>query len=110
VCRNHQGYEMRNDDPDYVRSLERALEAAELEIKGLEGELREQDKILAELQEQLAPTRMGEPYITYSAGQLRQAKVEVLLGALQQIEGLTYKEECEVVIRMMLADAIEKGE
>ena len=40
-----------------------ALEAAELEIKGLEGELREQDRILAEMQEQLAPTRMGGPMI-----------------------------------------------
>jgi hypothetical protein len=54
----------RNDDPEYVRSLERALEAAELEIKGLEGELREKDKILAEMQEQLSPTHMGEPLIT----------------------------------------------
>ncbi len=54
---------MTNDDPMYLRHLEKALEAAELEIKGLEGELREQDKILAEMQEQLAPTRMGEPMI-----------------------------------------------
>ena len=54
---------MTNDDPMYLRHLEQALEAAELEIKGLEGELREQDKILAEMQDQLAPTRMGEPYI-----------------------------------------------
>lgn len=54
---------MRNDDPMYVRHLESALEAAELEIKGLEGELREQDKILQQLQEQLAPTHMGEPLI-----------------------------------------------
>ena len=54
---------MTNDDPMYLRHLEQALEAAELEIKGLEGELREHDKILAEMQEQLAPTRMGEPMI-----------------------------------------------
>ena len=54
---------MTNDDPMYLRHLEQALEAAELEIKGLEGELREHDKILAEMQEQLAPTRMGEPTI-----------------------------------------------
>ena len=54
---------MTNDDSMYLRHLEQALEAAELEIKGLEGELREQDKILAEMQEQLAPTRMGEPMI-----------------------------------------------
>ena len=32
---------MTNDDPMYLRHLEQALEAAELEIKGLEGELRE---------------------------------------------------------------------
>jgi len=98
---------MRNDDPDYVRSLERALEAAELEIKGLEGELREQDKILAELQEQLAPTRMGEPYITYSAGQLRQAKVEVLRTAAEKCGSLSSLEKDFIV---SMADEIEKGE
>lgn len=54
----------RNDDPEYVISLERALEAAELEIKGLEGELREQDKVLQQLHDQLSPTHMGEPLIT----------------------------------------------
>ena len=54
---------MRNDDPMYVRHLESALEAAEIEIKGLEGELREQDKILQQLHEQLNPTHMGEPLI-----------------------------------------------
>ena len=51
---------MRNDDPMYVKHLESALEAAELEIKGLEHEGRERDKILVEIQEQFAPTRMGE--------------------------------------------------
>lgn len=45
---------MRNDDPMYLRHLEQALEAAELEIKGLENELRERDKMLAEMQEQIA--------------------------------------------------------
>ena len=54
---------MTNDDPMYLRHLEKALEAAEIEIKGLEGELREQDKVIAEMQEQLSPTRMGEPMI-----------------------------------------------
>lgn len=54
---------MRNDDPGYVRSLERAIEAAELETKGLEDELREKDKTLIEMQEQIAPTHMGEPMI-----------------------------------------------
>ena len=54
---------MTNDDPMYVRHLEKALEAAELEIKGLEAEARERDETLAEMQEQLAPTRMGEPMI-----------------------------------------------
>lgn len=54
---------MRNDDPDYLAQLERALEAAELEIKGLEAELREKDTVLTEMLEQLAPTRMGEPMI-----------------------------------------------
>jgi hypothetical protein len=62
----------RNDDPEYVRSLERALEAAELEIKGLEGELREQDKVLQQLHEQLAPTHMGEPLIQ----KIRSAQIE----------------------------------
>lgn len=55
---------MRNDDPEYVRQLERALEAAELEIKGLENELREQDEALRVMQEQIAPTHMGEPVLT----------------------------------------------
>ena len=54
---------MTNDDPMYVRHLERALEAAEIEIKGLEAEARERDKVLMEMQEQLAPPRMGEPVI-----------------------------------------------
>lgn len=54
---------MRNDDPMYVKHLERALEAAELEIKGLEGELREQYKVIQQLHEQLNPTHMGEPLI-----------------------------------------------
>lgn len=54
---------MTNDDTMYLQNLEKALEAAELEIKVLEDELRERDKILAEMQEQLAPTRMGEPMI-----------------------------------------------
>lgn len=54
---------MRNDDPMYVRHLEDALAAAELEIKGLEGELREQEKILQQMLEQLNPTHMGEPLI-----------------------------------------------
>lgn len=55
---------MTNDDPMYLRHLEKALEAAELEIKGLEGELREQDKVLQQMQEQMAPpTYMGEPFI-----------------------------------------------
>lgn len=55
---------MRNDDSNYVQQLERALEAAELEIKGLENELREQDEALRVMQEQIAPTHMGEPVLT----------------------------------------------
>lgn len=54
---------MRNDDRMYVMHLESALEAAELEIKGLENELREQDKVIQQLHDQLSPTRMGEPLI-----------------------------------------------
>ncbi len=38
---------MRNADSNYVQQLERALEAAELEIKGLENELRELQLSLA---------------------------------------------------------------
>ncbi|MBK8745628.1 hypothetical protein [Propionivibrio sp.] len=71
----------RNDDPEYVRSLERALEAAELEIKGLEGELREQDKVLQQLHDQLSPTHMGEPQIVgitpeFTGGRLFASPVE----------------------------------
>ena len=64
----------RNDDPEYVRSLERALEAAELEIKGLEGELREQDKVLQQLQEQLNPMHMGEPACLHQ--KIRSAQID----------------------------------
>jgi len=81
---------MRNDDPMYVKHLEYALEAAELEIKGLEGELREQDKILSQMQEQLAPTKMREPYITYAAAQLREAQVEVLREAADELVARGY--------------------
>lgn len=77
---------MRNDDPDYVRSLERALEAAELEIKGLEGEIREQYKILAELQEQLAPTRMGEPCDSFCFWGAEMTKNEIDIIALKIAE------------------------
>lgn len=52
---------MTNDDPMYVRHLEQALEAAELEIKGLENEARKRENLLAQMQEQLNPTNMGEP-------------------------------------------------
>jgi len=65
---------MRNDDPMYVKHLESALEAAELEIKGLEGELREQDKVLQQLQEQLSPTHMGEPACLHQ--KIRSAQIE----------------------------------
>ncbi len=65
---------MRNDDPMYVKHLESALEAAELEIKGLEGELREQDKILQQLHEQLNPMHMGEPACLHQ--KIRSAQIE----------------------------------
>ena len=39
---------MTNDDPMYVRHLEKALETAELEIKGLEEELHEKYRQLCE--------------------------------------------------------------
>jgi len=64
----------RNDDPEYVRHLESALEAAELEIKGLEGELREQDKILQQLQEQLNQMHMGEPACLHQ--KIRSAQID----------------------------------
>jgi chaperonin cofactor prefoldin len=54
---------MRNDDPMYVRQLEQAVEAAELEIKGLLKQIREQDKLMAEMHKQLAPKFMGEPLV-----------------------------------------------
>ncbi len=80
---------MRNDDPDYVRSLERALEAAELEIKGLEGELREQDKILQQLQEQLQeqlnPTHMGEPLIQKIRSAQIKAGEDAVIANLQRM-------------------------
>jgi hypothetical protein len=43
----------------YVRHLESAIEAADLEIKGLEGKLREQDKLIQQLHDQLSPPHMG---------------------------------------------------
>ena len=83
MVRESEGDVMRNDDPMYVRHLEQALEAAEKEIKGLEDELREKDRLLCEMQEQLAPpTFMGEPFIrncsvsdNMQAEELRKAKV-----------------------------------
>jgi len=54
---------MTNDDPMYVKHLERALAAAELEIKGLEDDLHEQGLMLIEIQQQLNPTHMGEPLV-----------------------------------------------
>jgi len=45
----------------------------------------------------------------YTADSLRAAQVQVLKTALQSIEGLIYKDECEVVIRMMLTDLREAG-
>ncbi len=74
---------MTNDDPMYVRHLEKALEGAEKEIKGLEDELREKDRLLCEMQEQLMPpTYMGEPFIrncsvtdNMQSKELRKAKV-----------------------------------
>ena len=62
---------MTNDDPMYVRHLEKALEAAELEIKGLEEELHEQGVMPIELQQQLSPTHMGEPLIDEDAARWR---------------------------------------
>lgn len=65
---------MRNDDPMYVRHLEQALEAAELEIKGLENEARERDALLAQMQEQLNPMHMGEPACLHQ--KIRNAQIE----------------------------------
>ena len=72
---------MTNNDPEYVAQLERALEAAELENKGLEEQIRKQDETIADIADQLAPTRMGEPMI-YSADQLATAH------AKGRVEGL----------------------
>ena len=52
---------MTNDDPMYVQQLEAARDAAEIEIKALEDELRLCHKIIAEQQKALNPTHMGEP-------------------------------------------------
>lgn len=52
---------MKNNDSDYVRHLEAALKAAELEIKGLECEARERDKLLAEIQERDTATTPNVP-------------------------------------------------
>lgn len=54
---------MRNDDPLYVRQLEAARDAAEIEIKALEDELKRCHEIMAEQQNDLNPTHMGEPRI-----------------------------------------------
>ena len=55
---------MTNDDPMYVKHLERGLDAAEEEIKSLENEIAEQRSQIGDLLEQLNPTHMGEPMIT----------------------------------------------
>lgn len=77
---------MTNDDPMYVRQLEAARDDAELEIKALEDELRRCHEIIAEQQNALNPTHMGEPLITrpkVGAGgtanlcqQIRSAQIE----------------------------------
>ena len=54
---------MTNDDPMHVRQLEAARDAAEIEIKALEDELRRCHEIIAEQQNALNPTHMGEPLI-----------------------------------------------
>ena len=51
---------MTNDDPMYVKHLERGLDAAEEEIKALENEIAEQRSQIVDLLEQLNPTHMGE--------------------------------------------------
>lgn len=51
---------MTNDDPMYVKHLERGLDAAEEEIKALENEIAEQRSQIGDLLEQLNPTHMGE--------------------------------------------------
>ena len=51
---------MTNDDPMYVKHLERGLDAAEEEIKALENEIAEQRRQIVDLLEQLNPTHMGE--------------------------------------------------
>lgn len=84
---------MRNDDPEYTAQLERALETAELEIKWLEEQIRKQDETIADIADQLAPIRMGEPMI-YSADQLAAARAkgreEGLLMALDEIRKLNH--------------------
>ena len=55
---------MRNDDPEYVRDLERSNCSMEQEIKDLELEIDHKNRLLADMAEQLCPTYMGEPLIT----------------------------------------------
>ena len=54
---------MRNDDPEYVRDLERSNRSMEQEIKDLELEIDHKNRIIADMAEQLCPTCMGEPVI-----------------------------------------------
>lgn len=54
---------MINDDPMYVRQLEAARDAAEIEIKALEDELKRCHEIMSEQQDAMNPTYMGEPLI-----------------------------------------------
>ena len=54
---------MSNDDPEYVRDLERSVRSMEIEIRVLEQEVSEKNRIIADLQNALNPTYMGEPLI-----------------------------------------------
>jgi len=68
---------MTNDDPEYLRDLERARDSMECEIRSLEYEISQRDGIIAELQKANNPTHMGEPVITKADGYY-EGRVHVL--------------------------------
>jgi hypothetical protein len=56
--------DMTNDDPEYVRDLERARDSMEIEIRCIEAENAELRATIYSYQEAQNPTFMGEPLIS----------------------------------------------